>query len=193
MSNVAPANQGGPSHAHGHVGQQPIINFQHEDGDEDGEDDDDDAPKSKAADKKSGRRKIKIEFINDKSRRHITFSKRKAGIMKKASPRSQTPRCHHPERCEYHLCQRTRCFYRRHSDFVSATARHASPHAPSRRPHLVNTSDPPIAGIRIIHLDGHPGAPSRRLRDRSRLHLYYRQAPASGDAARRKEPHPSLP
>ncbi|RKP19127.1 kinase-like protein [Rozella allomycis CSF55] len=31
-----------------------------------------------------GRRKIKIEFIEDKSRRHITFSKRKAGIMKKA-------------------------------------------------------------------------------------------------------------
>ena len=31
-----------------------------------------------------GRRKIPIEFIEDKSRRHITFSKRKAGIMKKA-------------------------------------------------------------------------------------------------------------
>lgn len=34
--------------------------------------------------KKAGRRKIKIEYIDDKSRRHITFSKRKAGIMKKA-------------------------------------------------------------------------------------------------------------
>ncbi|OAD00848.1 MADS-box transcription factor, partial [Mucor lusitanicus CBS 277.49] len=30
------------------------------------------------------RRKIKIEYIEDKNRRHITFSKRKAGIMKKA-------------------------------------------------------------------------------------------------------------
>ncbi|KAI8578142.1 hypothetical protein K450DRAFT_165879, partial [Umbelopsis ramanniana AG] len=30
------------------------------------------------------RRKIKIEYIADKSRRQITFSKRKAGIMKKA-------------------------------------------------------------------------------------------------------------
>jgi len=38
------------------------------------------APKKK----KQGRRKIKIEFIDDKSRRQITFSKRKAGIMKKA-------------------------------------------------------------------------------------------------------------
>jgi hypothetical protein len=44
------------------------------------EDDDDD-------DEKGGkeRRKIDIKFIQDKSRRHITFSKRKAGIMKKVS------------------------------------------------------------------------------------------------------------
>lgn len=43
-----------------------------------GDDDDDD-------DEKPGRerRKIEIKFIQDKSRRHITFSKRKAGIMKK--------------------------------------------------------------------------------------------------------------
>jgi len=43
------------------------------------DDDDDD-------DDKGGkeRRKIDIKFIQDKSRRHITFSKRKAGIMKKA-------------------------------------------------------------------------------------------------------------
>ncbi|KAI0771185.1 SRF-type transcription factor (DNA-binding and dimerization domain)-domain-containing protein [Trametes elegans] len=50
---------------------------------ESGQDDDDDEDKPKS-DKKAGRRKIKIEFIQDKSRRHITFSKRKAGIMKKA-------------------------------------------------------------------------------------------------------------
>lgn len=34
--------------------------------------------------RKSGRRKIRIEYIEEKGRRHITFSKRKAGIMKKA-------------------------------------------------------------------------------------------------------------
>ncbi|ORY97636.1 hypothetical protein BCR43DRAFT_563051 [Syncephalastrum racemosum] len=34
--------------------------------------------------KGGGRRKIKIEYIEDKNRRHITFSKRKSGIMKKA-------------------------------------------------------------------------------------------------------------
>lgn len=33
--------------------------------------------------KRAGRKRIKIEYIEDKNRRHITFSKRKAGIMKK--------------------------------------------------------------------------------------------------------------
>ncbi|KAA1469906.1 hypothetical protein DENSPDRAFT_858193 [Dentipellis sp. KUC8613] len=46
------------------------------------EDDDSDKPKG---DKKAGRRKIKIEFIQDKSRRHITFSKRKAGESPRAA------------------------------------------------------------------------------------------------------------
>jgi hypothetical protein len=45
---------------------------------------DDYVDSKKPDEKKSGRRKINIEFIEDKSRRHITFSKRKAGIMKKA-------------------------------------------------------------------------------------------------------------
>ncbi|KAJ7600715.1 SRF-type transcription factor (DNA-binding and dimerization domain)-domain-containing protein [Mycena floridula] len=63
------------------VGEDAFIT-DHDAGDSAGDDDDDDEkPKS---DKKAGRRKIKIEFIQDKSRRHITFSKRKAGIMKKA-------------------------------------------------------------------------------------------------------------
>lgn len=47
-----------------------------------GDDDDDDEPSSGKQQKE--RRKIEIKFIQDKSRRHITFSKRKAGIMKKA-------------------------------------------------------------------------------------------------------------
>jgi len=45
--------------------------------------DDEEEEEGRQKDKKAGRRKIKIEFIQDKSRRHITFSKRKAGIMKK--------------------------------------------------------------------------------------------------------------
>lgn len=42
------------------------------------------------------RRKIEIKFISDKSRRHITFSKRKAGIMKKVSFLLTPPRCSRP-------------------------------------------------------------------------------------------------
>ncbi|CAH7686661.1 hypothetical protein PPACK8108_LOCUS21343 [Phakopsora pachyrhizi] len=49
------------------------------------EDDDDDEEEDATERKKNpGRRKIDIEFIKDKGKRHITFSKRKAGIMKKA-------------------------------------------------------------------------------------------------------------
>lgn len=33
-----------------------------------------------------GRRKIHIEFIEDKPRRHVTFTKRKSGLMKKVRP-----------------------------------------------------------------------------------------------------------
>ncbi len=33
--------------------------------------------------RRGGRRKINIEFIDNKSRRHVTFSKRKAGLIKK--------------------------------------------------------------------------------------------------------------
>ncbi|EKM79271.1 hypothetical protein AGABI1DRAFT_113847 [Agaricus bisporus var. burnettii JB137-S8] len=70
-----------PGTAPAPVGDDAFIN-DHDAVDSNGEDDEDEEkPKS---DKKAGRRKIKIEFIQDKSRRHITFSKRKAGIMKKA-------------------------------------------------------------------------------------------------------------
>src|ERR1700712_1476903 len=54
----------------------------------DDDDDDDDKPGRE-------RRKIEIKFIQDKSRRHITFSKRKAGIMKKVS-------CAPPSKLEVH-------------------------------------------------------------------------------------------
>lgn len=53
--------------------------------DDDSEDDEGlgETGSSRGHEKRSGRRKIKIEYIEEKSRRHITFSKRKAGIMKK--------------------------------------------------------------------------------------------------------------
>ncbi|TFK40859.1 hypothetical protein BDQ12DRAFT_697486 [Crucibulum laeve] len=63
------------------VGDDAFINDH--DAVDSGGDDDDDEEKPKS-DKKAGRRKIKIEFIQDKSRRHITFSKRKAGMYSSA-------------------------------------------------------------------------------------------------------------
>lgn len=59
----------------------------------------DDSDSESKPEKRSGRRKIKIEFIEDKSRRHITFSKRKAGIMKKVTSLSSKTfftHLHHP-------------------------------------------------------------------------------------------------
>jgi len=56
----------------------------HDEKDKDGSSPENSHEGTPADKQKSGRRKIQIEFIEDKSRRHITFSKRKAGIMKKA-------------------------------------------------------------------------------------------------------------
>lgn len=88
-SAVADPQQPPPQPAQAPHGQQPPHLPQQGGAPEDGfindqdaaesagdEDDDEEKPK----DKKAGRRKIKIEFIQDKSRRHITFSKRKAGM-----------------------------------------------------------------------------------------------------------------
>jgi hypothetical protein len=43
-----------------------------------------------------GRRKIHIEFIEDKPRRHVTFTKRKSGLMKKVSLFSLSRTCLSP-------------------------------------------------------------------------------------------------
>ena len=55
-------------------------------GGEEEEDEDDEEGEQK----KPGRRKITIQFINDKNKRHITFSKRKAGVIKKVR---RSPSC----------------------------------------------------------------------------------------------------
>jgi MADS-box transcription factor len=79
MADITDHNEGSPSALDDHIGngnsdsrgikrQRPST--------ADDDDDDEDKPGRE-------RRKIEIKFITDKSRRHITFSKRKAGIMKK--------------------------------------------------------------------------------------------------------------
>ncbi|CAL3964085.1 hypothetical protein PZA11_001525 [Diplocarpon coronariae] len=64
-------------HANGNSVESRGVKRQRTAATADDDDDDDDKPGRE-------RRKIEIKFITDKSRRHITFSKRKAGIMKKA-------------------------------------------------------------------------------------------------------------
>ncbi|KAG0380563.1 transcription factor of the MADS box [Mortierella sp. AD032] len=67
--------------------EDPFKQVQGDELDDEDEDEDEDgaAPAKRPANaKRAGRRKIKIEYIQEKSRRHITFSKRKSGIMKKA-------------------------------------------------------------------------------------------------------------
>ena len=63
----------------GMIGEQMAV------GDEDWDEDDEAGDGSNKRKRGGhGRRKIEIEYIEDKIRRHITFSKRKAGISKKA-------------------------------------------------------------------------------------------------------------
>jgi SRF-type transcription factor (DNA-binding and dimerisation domain) len=83
---------------HQHPGSGTAIPdqfIQDQEANDEGDDEDEDEGEGKKSDKKAGRRKIKIEFIQDKSRRHITFSKRKAGIMKKVICHLALRQCPH--------------------------------------------------------------------------------------------------
>lgn len=67
------------------------------------EDNDDSDGEGSQREKRAGRRKILIQYIDDKSRRHITFSKRKAGIMKKVLTTQRFSLCNE---CRLMSCQR---------------------------------------------------------------------------------------
>tara|TARA_R110002050_G_scaffold36650_2_gene91577 strand:+ start:1695 stop:1994 length:300 start_codon:yes stop_codon:yes gene_type:complete len=62
---------------------EACLNEDNRDDDSDGEDGDEGGDGSEPKKATKRRRKINIEYIEDKSRRQITFSKRKAGLMKK--------------------------------------------------------------------------------------------------------------
>ena len=75
----AGAATGGQSTAGGDAGAEDVESKASASGHEN-----DSANAQEKSGNKRERRKIEIKFIQEKSRRHITFSKRKAGIMKKA-------------------------------------------------------------------------------------------------------------
>ena len=88
-------------------------------GDEDDDEEDEEAGAQPAKRKRGGhgRRKIEIEYIEDKIRRHITFSKRKAGISKKAYELSRLTGAQvrrgwrrRGERCAHARCRPPRMF-----------------------------------------------------------------------------------
>jgi maltodextrin utilization protein YvdJ len=73
-----------PNNMHQPINQVIMDNGQQQQQQQDLDDDELEEDEKKPM-RRSGRRKIKIEYIEDKTRRHITFSKRKAGIMKKVT------------------------------------------------------------------------------------------------------------
>jgi SRF-type transcription factor (DNA-binding and dimerisation domain) len=67
------------------MSNEQTLPLQHDEDEDDDNENENENEKAEHVQKGQGigRRKINIEFIEDKGRRHITFSKRKAGIMKK--------------------------------------------------------------------------------------------------------------
>lgn len=123
----------------------------------DDDDDDDDKPGRE-------RRKIEIKFIQDKSRRHITFSKRKAGIMKKVCPvafRRASNR-----RFELPLL------------FLAIF-----------EPVGCSMTNVYLIGLRIVRIDWYSSTAARCLRDWSRLHIHHSQTTTSGHQTRGQEPY----
>lgn len=133
----------------------------------DDEDDDEDKPGRE-------RRKIEIKFIADKSRRHITFSKRKAGIMKKVR-----------RRVLYALYSAVHARSR-----IVACAIAASHNKQTHRARRRSLANPRSTGLRAVRPHRHPGPVARRIRDWPRLHLHNTQAAAAGDQARGQKSHP---
>jgi len=82
-SSPSQRKQSNASHSAGDLSEQSTPRGTKRENEDDDEESGDEEVGTKN-EKRAGRRKIKIEYIDDKSRRHITFSKRKAGIMKKA-------------------------------------------------------------------------------------------------------------
>lgn len=136
------------------------------------DDDDDDE------DNKPGRerRKIEIKFIQDKSRRHITFSKRKAGIMKKVH--SAIVLCF-----SYLLAFDLFFFLNRDSRYLRVT--NSCLQHPS-----ANLLLSMRLGLRTLCIDRHSSSVACCLRDRSSLYIHYTQTSAIGHQGGRKESHP---
>ena len=141
------------------------------------DDEDDEKPKS---DKKTGRRKIKIEFIQDKSRRHITFSKRKAGPSFFPCFLVETTSTH-----PYSTC----------SGIMKKVSFLSQPFS------LLSFSFSPVflpllflpLGLRTFHPYRYTSTAACSLGNRFSLYLHHCQATAARHTAGGQESHPGLP
>lgn len=136
------------------------------------DDDDDD-------DDKGGRerRKIEIKFISDKSRRHITFSKRKAGIMKKVRTHPHAnSRCPGLFRADY--SHRTCLFF---FCFVEGLAYLFAVR-------LLTCLFLICLGLRAVRPHRHAGFAAGRLGNWTGLHIHDPQIATTCYQGRRKEP-----
>lgn len=121
----------------------------------DDDDDDDDKPGRE-------RRKIEIKFIQDKSRRHITFSKRKAGIMKKVRSHNASMR---------------RDFHQSHHH-TNVFHRHTNCRSSQERKCFYWSCPRPASSTRLPHPSCSHSSPSPKARISSRYvphHHYYHQ------------------
>jgi hypothetical protein len=147
--------------------------------------DDDEEEEKVKSDKKTGRRKIKIEFIQDKSRRHITFSKRKAGPSSFSSPPllSSSP------------CPLTLSSWPISPGIMKKVGSYVVILLPSfylmAQPFFLSFFL--SLGIRTFHPHRNTSPSTRRLRDWFGIHLHYCQVATPRHAAGRQESHPGMP
>lgn len=164
--NVAPAdNQAHPGQAPAPVADDAFIN-DHDAAESGGEDDDEDGDKPKS-EKKAGRRKIKIEFIQDKSRRHITFSKRKAGGF------------------NFFWSHKARSL---NTPFARYNEKGTAPTSILYR----TTIHSLYLGLRAFHPHRYPSSSLGRIRDWLGVHIHYRQATTPRHPTRGQKSYSSM-
>lgn len=154
-------------------------------------------------DEKGGRerRKIEIKFISDKSRRHITFSKRKAGIMKKVRADASRAEALLPaSTTEKKSCSQAVLLWSTRARATDDESEELGVNSGlPLDPGFICTRAPQLTmclvsalGIRVICPDRHSSSPAGRLRDGPCLYLHHSQAPAARYQGRGQEFDPGM-
>jgi hypothetical protein len=156
--------------------------------------------------KKAGRRKINIEYIDDKNRRQITFSKRKAGLMKKVSNIAHDVHVRVGMQRALVLGKKRGLFlllfifafhstpiYHTNPTNIPLFALHCDAESCTQCCARMRVVLKRIAGIRTHHAHWNASAASGGFRNRSRLHFRYSEASAIRHQSRGQSVDPELP